>query len=115
MFEGNTMMFVENDRQNLPSRPLYMTASIRDVELKGAMVDPGCSVNIIHLSILEAASVSRDRITKQLMIGFIHAFRGLFVNMNMVFYMLFFIGSFVSHHHLLWNNLSFFVCMTTPN
>lgn len=51
------MILFENDRQDLPShhnRSLYVTASIRGVELKCAMVDSGSTLNIIPLSILEA-------------------------------------------------------------
>lgn len=61
------MMFVENDKQNLPrnhNRPSYEIATTRDVELKRVMVNPGCSLNIIHLSMPEATSMSQDRITK---------------------------------------------------
>lgn len=42
-----------------------MIVSIRDVDLKHAMVDPGSSLHTIHLSILKATWVSRDKITKQ--------------------------------------------------
>lgn len=52
-FKDNIMVFYENDRQVLPSyhnRPLYLTASIHDVDLKHALIDPGFSLNIMPLS-----------------------------------------------------------------
>lgn len=38
---------------------------IRDVELKSAMLDAGSLLNVIPLSIIEAARVCRDKIFKQ--------------------------------------------------
>lgn len=67
-FDDSAIVFYDNERYDLLSShngPLYVTASINGVELKRAMVDPGCSSNIISLSVLDAVSIPRERITKQ--------------------------------------------------
>lgn len=55
------MIFFGNDRQDLPclrNRPLYVTVSVRDVELKLVMVDLMSSLNIIFLFTLKSGGVS---------------------------------------------------------
>lgn len=67
MFEDGEVVFYENNQRNLPShdnRP-YTTASIREIVLKLAMLDPGSSLSIIFLSVLDVVGVSRDSITRQ--------------------------------------------------
>lgn len=57
-FENN---FYENDRIDVRShhkRPLYVTAKVRDLESKKAMLDQVSSLNIISLSVLDAIGVS---------------------------------------------------------
>lgn len=62
------MVFYEKDRQVVPShhnRSLYVKASIRNFKLRRTMVDPGCSLIIIHLSTHKAVGILRGRIVKQ--------------------------------------------------
>lgn len=42
-----------------------MTANVKGVELKRAMLDPGSSINIISLLILDTVDVSREKIVRQ--------------------------------------------------
>lgn len=49
------MVFYDNDRQDIPSQykmPPYLTASVRDVDLRNAMIDPRSSLNIIFLEVV---------------------------------------------------------------
>lgn len=62
------MVSYEKDRQVVPSyhnRPLYVTASICNVELTREMVDLDSSLHIIPLSTYEATGTPSDRIVKQ--------------------------------------------------
>lgn len=62
------IVFYRNDMQDIHDHhnwSLYVTASVRDVDLICVMVDPGSSVNVIPLSILKTVGVPRDGITKQ--------------------------------------------------
>ena len=43
-------------------RPLYLAASINQVPIKRALVDTGASVNLISLSTLQAAGISKRKI-----------------------------------------------------
>lgn len=59
------MVFYERDKHILPShqnRPLYVTAYIRDMELRCAVIDLSSLLNIMPLSTLEAIGIPRDRI-----------------------------------------------------
>lgn len=61
-------MFYENDWRDITSHHnplLYVTAKVRDVKLKRAMLDHGSSLNIISLPILDAMGVPRENITRQ--------------------------------------------------
>lgn len=42
-----------------------MIQEVRDVELKGAMLDQGSSLNIISLPVLDAMGVPQENITRQ--------------------------------------------------
>lgn len=56
------MVFYKRDRQDIPNhynRPLYVTVNIHDVELRYEMINSDSSLNITHLSILEAVGVPR--------------------------------------------------------
>lgn len=62
------MVFYERDKQVLPnhySRPLNVTASICDVDLRNALTDPGSSLNIMSLSALEVMAIPRNRVIEQ--------------------------------------------------
>ena len=43
-------------------RPLYLTASINKVQVQRALVDTGSSLNLIPMSTLQAANISRRKI-----------------------------------------------------
>ena len=43
-------------------RPLYLAASINQIPIKRALVDTGASVNLIPLSTLQAAGISKRKI-----------------------------------------------------
>lgn len=45
---------------------LYMTAYVRNVELKRAVIDPGSSPNIMRLSTLTEVGIPWDHIIEQL-------------------------------------------------
>ena len=47
-------------------RPLYLMATINDVQVRRALVDTGASLNLIVLSILEAVSLTSRKILGQL-------------------------------------------------
>lgn len=56
------MVFYENDRSDLSNhrnRRLYVNTSIREVELKRAMLELGSSADIISLPVLDTAGVPR--------------------------------------------------------
>lgn len=67
-FEDGVVVFYDNEQHNLPNthnQPLYVTANMKGVELKRGMLDPGFSLNIISLSVLDPQVIPRDRITRQ--------------------------------------------------
>ena len=43
-------------------RPLYLVASIDQIPIKKALIDTGASVNLIPLSTLQAAGISKRKI-----------------------------------------------------
>ena len=53
-------------------RPLYLAASINQIPIKRALVDTGASINLIPLSTLQVAGISKRKIQRCLMevIGF---------------------------------------------
>jgi hypothetical protein len=53
-------------------RPLYLTVSINEVQVRRALVDTGSSLNLIPMSTLQAANISRRKIhgTPMEVIGF---------------------------------------------
>lgn len=54
------MVFYDNERCDLPcyhNRPLYVTAKVKEVELKRGMLVQGSSLNIISLSVLDEVAV----------------------------------------------------------
>lgn len=59
-------MFYENDmcEPSHHNRPFYVTAKVKDVEIKGAMLDQGSFFNIISLLVLDAVGVSQETITR---------------------------------------------------
>lgn len=66
-FEDSAKIFYEKDQQDIPShhnRPLYVTVSVRDVELKRAMTDLRSSLNIISLFMLQAVRMRQDIIRR---------------------------------------------------
>lgn len=65
-YEDNAI-FYENDSQDIArhqNRPLYVTASVREVVLRSTLVDIRSLPNVIHISILMPIRVPHDRITK---------------------------------------------------
>lgn len=63
------VMFYDNKRRDLPSthnRPLYVTASVKGIKFKRAMLALGSSLNIISLRVLDAVETPRERISRQL-------------------------------------------------
>lgn len=68
-FEDNALVFYENNRRDIltqHNKPLYITAEVRDVELRRVLVDVGSSLNIISLYVLDDIGVHREKIQKQL-------------------------------------------------
>lgn len=71
------MVIYDNVWRDLPSlqnRPLYVTASIREVKLRRVVIDTGSSLNIISLSVPGEVGVPRDKITRQPIV--VSGFRG---------------------------------------
>lgn len=67
-FEIDVSVFYHNKRLELSSHhniPLYVTTSIREAELKRAILDLGSLINIVSLSILDAVGVVRSSIQRQ--------------------------------------------------
>lgn len=66
-FEDNGLVFYKNNRRDVPTqhnRPLYVTAKMRDVELKRVLLDSGSSLNIISLDVLDDLRIPREKIQK---------------------------------------------------
>lgn len=64
-FKHIVMVFYEKDIQKLLShhnRLLYMTAYVRKVELRRALIDPSSLLSIMSLSMLETLGIPRDRV-----------------------------------------------------
>lgn len=54
------VVFHDNERHDLSSthnRPFHVTANVKGVELKRAIIDPGSSLNIVSLTILDAIGI----------------------------------------------------------
>lgn len=71
-FEDNALVFMritsEMYRRDVPTqlnRPLYITAKVQDVELKGVLLDVSSFLNIISLDVLDDIGVPREKIQKQ--------------------------------------------------
>lgn len=58
-------MKLNPEKRLVITRLLYVTASVRVVKLKRAMLDRGSSLNIISLVVLDAVDIPWDRITRQ--------------------------------------------------
>lgn len=61
-FEDNALVFYEINRKDIltqHNRPLYITAKVRDVELRRILLDAGSSLNIISLDVLDDIGVPR--------------------------------------------------------
>lgn len=67
-FEDSALVFYENTRRDVPmqhNRPLYVTARMRDIEMRRVLIDAGSSLNIIFLDILDDLGIPREKIQKQ--------------------------------------------------
>lgn len=67
-FEDNALVFHENNLRDVPTQdnmPLYITANVRDVELKRVLLDAGLSLSIFLLDVLDDIGVPREKIQKQ--------------------------------------------------
>lgn len=67
-FKDNAMVCYDSDLRNLPGYticPLYVTTSIREVEMKRAMTDLGSFLNIISPSVLMVVAITQEKITRQ--------------------------------------------------
>lgn len=67
-FEDNALVFYENTRRDVPiqhNQPLYVTARVRDTEMRRVLIDAGSSLNIISLDILDDIGIPREKIQKQ--------------------------------------------------
>jgi hypothetical protein len=61
----NAISFTDEDMEVQYSdhkRPLYLTASINEVQVRRALVDTGSSLNLIPMNTLQAANISRRKI-----------------------------------------------------
>lgn len=64
-FEDNAVVFVENGQRDIASHDnhlLYVTAKVRDVDFKRAMLNQGSSLDVISLLVLDSAGVPRENI-----------------------------------------------------
>ena len=61
----NAISFTDEDMEaQYPDhkRPLYLTASINEVQVRPTLVDTGSSLNLIPVSTLQAANISRRKV-----------------------------------------------------
>lgn len=62
------LVFYENNRKDVPTqhnRPFYITAKVRDVQLKSVLLDAGSSLIIIQLDVLDDIGVPSEKIQRQ--------------------------------------------------
>jgi hypothetical protein len=63
----NTIIFTDEDMEvQYPDHrhPLYLSAVVKDVQVRRALVDMGSCLNLIPLSTLQAANVSQQKIQR---------------------------------------------------
>lgn len=64
-FDDDAAVFYDCVLPTTYNLPLYITVSVKGVELKRAMLDPGSSIKIISLLTVAAVGVPRDKIVRQ--------------------------------------------------